>query len=291
MKTQLRTLFLITLLILFFANWGGMLFAQETLSEINQEYSSLDSVFQNKSEDLNFYTQPQHSKQIKQGCLPSSEIKTIFKPKNLIIPSTLIAIGGIGTAIDKMNDFHLWDRKNFKYHTSFDDYAVYGMLGWPLLCNIFSDSRNKWHEQILLVGIGSAANMIVINSLKRTINEERPDHTPFAFPSGHTAFAFLGATIAFHEYQEYNPILAYSGFIIASGIGAMRIINNRHWLSDVIAGAGIGIIAGKLSYLVLEPIKSYLTFTDKKGRYVLLSPSLKSEFGHIYSGINLNFTF
>lgn len=65
-----------------------------------------------------------------------------------------------------------------------------------------------------------------------------------SFPSGHTAAAFSAATVYAMEYRDRPlvPIIAYSA---ASLIGLSRITENKHWLTDVIAGAALGYFCGR----------------------------------------------
>jgi membrane-associated phospholipid phosphatase len=65
-----------------------------------------------------------------------------------------------------------------------------------------------------------------------------------SFPSGHTTIAFAAATVFAKEYKDkvYVPIIAYSA---ATLIGLSRITENKHWATDVLAGAVIGYMAGK----------------------------------------------
>jgi membrane-associated phospholipid phosphatase len=65
-----------------------------------------------------------------------------------------------------------------------------------------------------------------------------------SFPSGHTTVAFAAATVFAKEYKDkiYVPILAYSA---ATLIGVSRITENRHWATDVLAGAAIGYLTGR----------------------------------------------
>nr|WP_288021518.1 phosphatase PAP2 family protein [Tenuifilum sp.] len=46
-----------------------------------------------------------------------------------------------------------------------------------------------------------------------------------------------------------------SGYVVASTIGFARVINNKHWVTDVVAGAGIGILSTKISYFAFERLK------------------------------------
>ena len=73
----------------------------------------------------------------------------------------------------------------------------------------------------------------------------KKDNSSFeSFPSGHTTVAFAAATVFAMEYREYRavPILAYSA---ATAIGLSRIVQNQHWISDVMVGAALGFLTGR----------------------------------------------
>jgi len=65
-----------------------------------------------------------------------------------------------------------------------------------------------------------------------------------SFPSGHTTVAFAAATVFAMEYRQYRavPIIAYSA---ATAIGISRIVQNAHWISDVMVGAALGFLCGR----------------------------------------------
>ena len=64
-----------------------------------------------------------------------------------------------------------------------------------------------------------------------------------AFPSGHTTLAFAAARVYAMEYKHIPaiPIISYT---VAGLIGFSRIIENRHWATDVFAGAVLGYVCG-----------------------------------------------
>jgi membrane-associated phospholipid phosphatase len=127
------------------------------------------------------------------------------------------------------------------------------------------------------------ANTIVVGSIKRITNEERPNGGEHSFPSGHTSTAFVMATMLFHEFKDTKPALAYSGFAFATATGVLRVLNNAHWVSDVLVGAGIGIIITDLVYR-FEPLKNWNPFKNKKV-HAFISPSyLNNTFG-LYANI------
>lgn len=86
--------------------------------------------------------------------------------------------------------------------------------------------------------------------IKHGTSKMRPDRTTNdAFPSGHTATAFVGATILHKEYgKTVSPWFSVVGYGAATATGLMRVIKNRHWAGDVLTGAGIGIVATEIAY-------------------------------------------
>jgi len=115
---------------------------------------------------------------------------------------------------------------------------------------------------------------LTVETLKKSTHELRPDGSDyFSFPSGHTATAFMGAEMLYQEYKDVSIWYGISGYIIASGTGAFRVYNDRHWLTDIAAGAGIGILSTKAAYWLFPTINKLLTnnkTTSKKLFYSLL---------------------
>ena len=116
-----------------------------------------------------------------------------FNPKSLILPASLITVGTVGTAIDGMNDFHLFSRKDSVKQIRIDDYMEWGMLGWVFVCDLMGKEKHNWVDQLCLVVIAEGFNAAMTRTVKYAVNEIRPDGGPHSFPSGHTANVFLGA--------------------------------------------------------------------------------------------------
>ena len=119
-----------------------------------------------------------------------------------------------------------------------------------------------------------------VNIVKNTGNIERPDGSSNnSFPSGHTATAFMGAEFLYQEYKDVSIWYGISGYIVAAGTGYFRMYNNRHWLSDVAAGAGIGILSTKIAYWIHPLIKRSI-FKDKESTNGIVMPFYNGkEFG------------
>ena len=87
----------------------------------------------------------------------------------------------------------------------------------------------------------------VVSNLKRLSAEVRPNNpTDFSsFPSSHTAQAFLTATLLHEQFGRQYPWVSVSGFAVAAATGTMRVLGNKHWVTDVLAGAAIGFLSAE----------------------------------------------
>ena len=72
-----------------------------------------------------------------------------------------------------------------------------------------------------------------------------------SFPSGHSATAFMGAELIRLEYGEDHPWVAVGAYAVASGVALMRLYHDYHWVTDVLAGAGMGILGARLGWWLL----------------------------------------
>lgn len=92
------------------------------------------------------------------------------------------------------------------------------------------------------------ANAAVVNLgytelLKVTVRRERPDGSNTqSFPSGHSSDAFTWATVFERHYGWKLGVPAYA---LAATMGYSRIVRDKHYLSDVVAGATLGYIVGR----------------------------------------------
>jgi membrane-associated phospholipid phosphatase len=91
-----------------------------------------------------------------------------------------------------------------------------------------------------------------VHATKLATHVVRPNGSGYnSFPSGHTATAFTGAHILFREYGEASPWISVAGYATATATGFLRIVNKKHWLSDVVTGAGVGILSVEAGYWLL----------------------------------------
>jgi undecaprenyl-diphosphatase len=156
----------------------------------------------------------------------------------------------------------------FSYNRPLDivsDYGVYSMLVLPAI-SVIGNPADR--EKLLTYGIMHVEAIIstfgTVNLVKQAVMRNRPymytgglpdgkeDDYHNSFPSGSTAYAFLGATFLsttfLREYPESKwklPVIIGS-YTLACGVASMRILSGSHFLSDVLAGAAIGSLYGWL---------------------------------------------
>jgi membrane-associated phospholipid phosphatase len=118
----------------------------------------------------------------------------------------------------------------------------WGLTGQFLLWGAFSFSDNK-NEKFQYASTAFLANGMITYGIKYIVGRERPDRSnKRSFPSGHTSNSFLTASVAQEIYGSKVGIPAY---LMATLSGLSRIQDNKHYLSDVIFGATLGIAVGK----------------------------------------------
>ena len=114
------------------------------------------------------------------------------------------------------------------------------------------EGRSDWPRLLASAALSYGIMAGFVNGIKYTAKEMRPDgSTANSWPSGHTATAFVGATLLHKEYGlTRSPWFSVAGYGMATATGVMRVLNNRHWVSDVMSGAGIGILSTELGYAI-----------------------------------------
>ena len=183
-----------------------------------------------------------------------------IKLKHLIAPTVCLGVGILSKGSDwlkKQNpDINEELREGIDSKFSIDDYSqympalsVYGLN----LCGI--KGVHDFKDRTMILAMSWLTMSVVAGTMKHTIREMRPDGTTHnSFPSGHTATAFMGAEFLYQEYKNVSPWIGVAGYAVAAGTGFFRMYNNRHWLNDILAGAGIGILSTKLSYWLYPKI-------------------------------------
>ncbi|MES2590117.1 MAG: phosphatase PAP2 family protein [Bacteroidota bacterium] len=216
--------------------------------------------------------------------------------KKIIAPTALAVISISLNTIETKTYIQNQIRKPFNgYTTSLDDYLQY----MPIvelytfdLCK-FKAQNSIWNQTKYLA-ISEIITCGIVQSLKYSLKIQRPNNGSFnSFPSGHTSQSFVGSQVLFNEYYQSNKLIAFSGLAFSISTAGLRVVNNQHWLPDVLMGAGIGILVTNIVYH-FEPLKNWNPWNKKKCQLLKTerkrrkySTSFYPTFRENYMGINL----
>ena len=222
----------------------------------------LDSIPQSNS---NAYNISQHS------FASALHVPNTIKPtiKSFIVPATLIAYGFVSLENKNLKDLNINTKVEIKEHhsapiTKLDNYlqyapaiAVYGLNALGI------KGKNNFRDRTIIYGLSTVISSAIVIPLKNITKVQRPDGSGFnSFPSGHTTTAFAAAEFMRQEYKDVSPWYGITGYAAATATAVLRLYNNKHWVSDVVAGAGFGILSTKLAYWIYPSIKRNF-FKDK----------------------------
>lgn len=185
-------------------------------------------------------------------------IPTIF------ITSGLLSIHKYRYTINDARD------KNYpNFETNVDDYIQYTPLIATYLAGMVTESKNDFINKTILLAKSEIIGAIVVHTLKRTTDVERPDGSNHqSFPSGHTMGTFVAATFMHKELGHKSILYSIAGYSVATSVGVLRIMNDKHWISDVLVGAGIGMLSTNLVYYIHQ-----YRWGNKKGNGITLLPT------------------
>ncbi len=131
--------------------------------------------------------------------------------------------------------------------------AAYFGLSW------IRTEHNFWKKTIV-AATSYLVMAAIVNTMKFAIPVQRPDGSAWnsASPQDTLQPRFTGAHLLFREYKSVSPWIGVAGYAAATATGVMRILSRRHWLSDVVTGAGIGIASVEIAYLLLPVFNRWL---------------------------------
>ena len=190
-----------------------------------------------------------------------------FKPKQLIAPAVLLSAGIWGLAEDNpisWVEHKARNEMNPHWHQcKADEYIQYVPTASHLVLGFIPGvkHRSNFRDRALASATANLLMAGITNTVKYTVRERRPDSPKHnSFFSGHTATAFTGAELVRIEYGWGYGAAAYA---MATSVGFLRVYNKRHWVGDVLAGAGVGILCANAGYWML-PVWHKLFKIDQK---------------------------
>ncbi len=174
-----------------------------------------------------------------------------------------IAVGTIGavTVFDRQVDDWVQDRRSSHsdavaraFRIGGEPELVFGVPGAILVAGVISGRKDLQRSggrvlaSVVLAGVITGGGKVVTGRLRPDESGTQYSFKPFthhdSFPSGHATMSFaLATSLADEIHRPWATALLYAG---ATGTAWSRLNDHKHWLSDVLAGATIGITAGNV---------------------------------------------
>ncbi|WP_270087369.1 phosphatase PAP2 family protein [Sphingobacterium sp. SYP-B4668] len=219
-----------------------------------------------------------HAQQAISACQDSSITPVPFLQripyKQLVLPVGLMTYGIIALEshflIGQNQEIRNELQENIDRKFTVDDFSQYASTASVFILDMAGvKAKHNLKQRFFTTAVSHAIMAATVMSVKNTGTVWRPDSSANnSFPSGHTATAFIGAELLWQEYRNQSIWYGIAGYTVAAGTGFFRMYNNKHWLSDVAMGAGIGILSTKIAYWLL-PLVDY-KFKGKSRDYILL---------------------
>jgi len=214
---------------------------------------------------------------------PDTVKKLHSNPLSLIAPVALISYGVSSFVFHPIRrfDYFIYSETQ-KTDPTFSTKAESYFLVTPIvmvygLDLIGVEGKNTFIDRTALLGLSGGILGLTGYITKYTTHRLRPNRTDYlSFPSGHTSIAFMGAEFLAQEYSEKSPVYTVIGYTVAVTTGIFRIYNRDHWFSDVVAGAGFGILSTKAAYLIYPYLRNKLTHKDKNGKSTMIMPTYQN---------------
>lgn len=216
-----------------------------------------------------------------------------FKTSQIIIPVILIGGGIIGLESDwiKYQNHEIRDelQENIDKKLTIDDFSQYAPITAVYTLNLCGiKGKHGFVDRTVILATAYTLMGISVNGLKRITKVERPDgSSKNSFPSGHTATAFMGAEFLRKEYKDVSPWIGVAGYAVATSTGFFRMYNNRHWLTDVLTGAGIGILSTQAAYWLYPTMAKIFPHKHTQKNTLLILPYISLQ----EKGISCMLTF
>ncbi|WP_262150741.1 phosphatase PAP2 family protein [Chryseobacterium foetidum] len=202
---------------------------------------------------------------VRDSTVLSEKKNVVLNYKKYILPSALVGYGVASLTIPDLKQLNFSTRDEIKEHQPdhirLDNYTqfapavlVYGLNAAGI------KGKHNFKDRSIIYGTSMLITSAITVPLKHLVNEERPDQSNrLSFPSGHTAVAFASAHFMYKEYKDVNFLLSISGYSFAAFTGIYRMLNDKHWFGDVMAGAGFGIISTELAYWLYPKINKLIS--------------------------------
>ena len=191
-----------------------------------------------------------------------TKVNKTFPATSFLIPALSIAYGFTSLNNSELKEINTEIKEEIYLEASHKKFGIDNYLQFTPAAIVYGlnaagiKGKHNFVDRSILYGMSTIILSGTVYSLKKITAVQRPDGSAkSSFPSGHTAEAFASAEFLRQEYKGISPWYGMAGYAIAATTGYLRMYNNKHWLNDVVAGAGIGIASTKISYWLYPMIQ------------------------------------
>jgi membrane-associated phospholipid phosphatase len=192
------------------------------------------------------------------------------------IPAALFVYGFVAYHSDPLLDFDddlkraIWDN-NPHATTKMDNYLKFMPAVSVYALNLFGvRGANNFVDRSSIYVLSNIVFNALVLTIKPLAHRQRPNGEGYlSFPSGHTAEAFASAEFMRMEYKDVSGWYGVAGYVMAAATGFLRMYNDKHYFSDVVAGAAIGIASTDFSYWLYPKIKRLFVRKDHRNNFIL----------------------
>jgi membrane-associated phospholipid phosphatase len=215
--------------------------------------------------------------------LPDTVRHLQSKTASYIVPAVFVGYGLLSLKVKAIRDLDksvyndlIEDHPNFHYHVeNYFQFApavlVYGLNFAGV------HGKNTFIDRTVLYTMSEGIMAVTTFSLKKITNRRRPDGSNnYSFPSGHTGNAFAAAEFMAQEYSDKSPWYGITAYSFATATAILRVYNRDHWFSDIIAGAGFGILSTKAAYLIYPLFRNKIFHEKNSNKSTSLMPAFGS---------------
>lgn len=206
--------------------------------------------------------------------------KKPFPVQSFILPAALISYGVVAVHSGTLRQWNaqvkeqIWeDNPHSPFHL--DNYLMFAPSVGVFALDAFGvPAKHSLKDRTIVLLMATVIANGTTFMIKNWSHEQRPSGSDYlSFPSGHTTEAFVGAEMMRIEYKDVSPWYGVAGYAMATATGLLRMYNDAHWLSDVVAGAGVGIAGTQLAYWLYPKMQHLFGKSKDPGKISLLMPT------------------
>jgi len=206
----------------------------------------------------------------------STKLTNRFPVKSFVVPAVMIAYGVTALNNEGLQHWNYKVKQEVYLENPHKRFPIDNFLQFAPALTVYGlnamgiKGKHNFRDRSMIYLMSNVILNTTVFSIKKFSHQVRPDGSNnYSFPSGHTAVAFASAEFLRQEYKDVSPWYGVAGYAMAAGTGYLRMYNNKHWLSDVAAGAGIGIASTRLAYWIYPMIQRKI-FKDKPVNTIIM---------------------